>query len=243
MRQVVNPYTRAVPEASPTRGPANREMPPRGFYHAAEVGSLAGVSGNTIGQWKRRGYIRASRDGIDYPNIYSYQDIGEALVVHELIQIQGIKRSDILAAISALRDTYGYSWPLTHGDVRIADSGLEGRPALVVGEGGSVYDVSRPAMWQAVLEWNNIRKLALHLRHGGWAARELGDLQHIEVNPNRLSGRPAIRGTRVFAESAAEMASTREGVRTLKQDYGLTGAQIRDAVRWLDRVRTYEAAA
>lgn len=220
-----------------------RELPARGFYHAAEVGRLAGVSGNTIGQWKRRGYIRASQEGIDYPNLYSYQDIGEAMVVHELIRIDGIKRSEILAAIRALRDTYGYDWPLTHGDVRIAEPDGDSRPLLVIGEGDSIYDVSRLQMWQGVLELGNIRRLASDLRRGGWAARELGDLEHIEVNPNRLSGRPAIRGKRVFAETAADMASTKDGVRTLKRDYGLTKAQIRDAVRWRDRVRTYEVAA
>ncbi len=240
----VRTYTLGVTQAPSS--PATdrvRELPPRGFYHAAEVGRLSGVSGNTIGQWKRHGYIRASQEGIDYPNIYSYQDIGEAMVVHQLIRIEGIKRSEIRAATRALRNTYGLDWPLTHGHLRLADPGSHGRPTLVIGEGNANYDVSRPRMWQGILEMENIRGLAMDLRRGGWAARELGDLEHIEVNPNRLSGRPAIRGKRVFAETAAEMASSKVGIRTLKRDFGLTSAQIRDAVRWSDRVRTYEAVA
>lgn len=223
-----------------------REMSPRGHYLAAEVGQLAGVSGNMIGQWKRHGYIHASRQEDDYPNVYSYQDVGSAMVVHELILIEGIDRDDILAAIRALHTLYGYNWPLLHGDLRIADytSGGDGEPSLlVVDEEGQPYDVSRAEMWQQVLASDNIRSLAHDLRRGGWAARELGDLEHIEVNPNRLSGRPAIRGTRVFAQTAAALGGSASGRKSLHRDYGLSGAQIRDAVRWYERVQAYEVAA
>jgi hypothetical protein len=41
-----------------------------GAFLAGEVGELAGVSGNTIGQWARWGYIRASQSGGD-PHVYS----------------------------------------------------------------------------------------------------------------------------------------------------------------------------
>lgn len=59
-------------------------LAPRGHYLAHEVGWLAGVSGDRIGQWARRGYIRASQsDG--RPHVYSYQDVAEAMVVHELL--------------------------------------------------------------------------------------------------------------------------------------------------------------
>ncbi len=48
-------------------------MPPRGHYLAWEAGQLAGVSGNAIGQWGRRGYIHASQSEA-VPKVYSYQD-------------------------------------------------------------------------------------------------------------------------------------------------------------------------
>jgi len=229
-------------------------MPPRGHYLAAEVGQLAGVSGNMIGQWKRHGYIRASQQEDDYPYIYSYQDVGSAMVVHELILIEGIKRADITAAIRALQELYGYDWPLLHGNLRLADYTIEqivgtttkqvGVPSLViVGNDGAPYDVSRAEMWHQVLNSENIRSLASDLRRGGWAARELGDLEHIEVNPKRLSGRPAIRGTRVFAQNAAVMARSVAGRRALRRDFGLSEDQIRDAIRWHNRVQAYEVAA
>lgn len=243
---MVNSYTCDVPDLPRPDGSNVREMSPRGHYLAAEVGQLAGVSGNMIGQWKRHGYIRASWQDNSYPNIYSYQDVGSAMVIHELILIEGIDRADILAAIRALHILYGYNWPLLHGDLRIADytTSEDGVPSLlVVGEEGKPYDVSRAEMWQQVLASENIRSLAHDLRSGGWAARELGDLEHIEVNPNRLSGRPAIRGTRVFAQTAAVMAGSVNGRQSLHRDYGLSGAQVRDAVRWYERVQAYEVAA
>jgi DNA-binding transcriptional MerR regulator len=54
-----------------------RELPPRGHYLASEVGRLAGVSGQSIGQWARNGYLRSSQsDGP--PRVYSFQDVAEA---------------------------------------------------------------------------------------------------------------------------------------------------------------------
>ena len=60
-------------------------MPPRGHYLAWEAGQLAGASGNAIGQWARRGYIRASQS-TKVPKVYSYQDVAEAMVVHDLLE-------------------------------------------------------------------------------------------------------------------------------------------------------------
>ncbi len=58
---------------------AVKEMGPRGQFLSHVVGPLAGVSGQTIGQWARRGYIRSSQSS-DAPRVYSYQDVAEAMV-------------------------------------------------------------------------------------------------------------------------------------------------------------------
>ena len=55
-----------------------------GRFLAAEVGELAGVSGTTIGQWARRGYIRPSVSG-ELPHVYSVEDVAEAAIVGELL--------------------------------------------------------------------------------------------------------------------------------------------------------------
>jgi DNA-binding transcriptional MerR regulator len=85
------------------------ERQPKGLYLAHEVGRLAGVSGDRVGQWARRGYIRSSQSE-GRPRIYSYQDVAEAMVVHEL----DARRFDlryIRATIDNLRSDYG-EWPL-----------------------------------------------------------------------------------------------------------------------------------
>jgi DNA-binding transcriptional MerR regulator len=102
-------------------------MPPRGHYLAHEVGQLAGVSGNTIGQWAHYGYIRASQsnDG-DYPRVYSFQDVAEAIIVHELVD-KNVPLPVVRPVIESLRDEFG-DWPLqraqletvTAADIQIA---------------------------------------------------------------------------------------------------------------------------
>ena len=86
------------------------EPSPRGFYYAHDVGQLAGVSGRTIGAWKRRGYIRASLSHVGYPNVYSYQDIAEAMVVHELLE-NDVPLRNIRKLLTDLRAEYQDVWP------------------------------------------------------------------------------------------------------------------------------------
>lgn len=197
------------------------EMPAVGRYLAREVGLLAGVSGIKVGQWARRGYIRSSvSEG--RPRIYSYQDIAEAMVVHEL-ESRNVSHRDIKTAIANLAE-FG-NWPLTRAPIS-TDSGR-----VYTREGDRTWDVGRTG-WQQVVNPENLQTIANQLRRGGWAVRAEPGLEHIEVNPERLSGRPTIRGRRIAAAKVAAMATTLQGVRTLKRDYDLSGDEIADAVRW-----------
>jgi uncharacterized protein (DUF433 family) len=208
-------------------------MPPRGRYLAWEAGQLAGVSGLTIGQWARRGYIRSSVEQAT-PRVYSFQDIAEAMVVHELLE-RGVTHRDIRKAIRELGDRYG-DWPLT--DAKLAT--IPGKTRARESEGD--YDIGGLG-WQQVIEPENLEKIRAQLRRGGWAVRALPDLEHIEVDPERLSGRPTIRGRRIAAEDVAEIAAARDGVETLREDYELDEAEIADARRWWREVRRLEAVA
>src|SRR5207253_1449294 len=87
------------------------ELPPVGYYLAHEAGRLAGVSGRTIGQWARRGYIQSSQS-TGRPRVYSYQDVAEAMIVHELLERQA-SHKEIKTAIADLRKQHGRTWPLT----------------------------------------------------------------------------------------------------------------------------------
>jgi DNA-binding transcriptional MerR regulator len=107
---------------------------------AGEAGELAGVSGSTIGQWARRGYIRASQSA-GRPHVYSVEDVAEAAIVHVLLE-RGIRHADVRRAIERLRG-YG-TWPLSEAALATT---AEGRPRLVLREDGDAYALS-PRGWQ-----------------------------------------------------------------------------------------------
>lgn len=213
-------------------------MPPRGRYLAAEVGRLAGVSGGKIGQWARQGYIKSSQ-GTGRPRVYSYQDIAEAMVVHQLLDNHASYKR-IKQTLEELRkDTELGDWPLSQVDFSAV--GAKDRPKIVVKRGGEHFDLTgRP--WHGMVDVGDLRRIAVDLNRGGWAARELPDLRHIEVHPDLLSGRPVIRGRRIAARSAAELAETEQGVAVLRDEYELDDAEINDARRWWGVARRYEAA-
>jgi uncharacterized protein (DUF433 family)/DNA-binding transcriptional MerR regulator len=235
--------------------------PPRGHYLAGEVGRLAGVSGDLIGQWARYGYISSSQSSAQ-PRVYSYEDVAEALALHEL-RDRGFSYPTIQVVLASLHERRGYgSWPLSHAP--IATTG--GTVALV--ENGTAYDLSGHP-WQRLLAEDELqplalgpgrdgsatgarpdprhvegelRPLALDLARGGWAARELPDLRHIEVDPNRLSGRPTIRGRRLRADKVARLAQVPGGRELLRSEYELSEDQIRDAERWWQTTERLGAA-
>jgi DNA-binding transcriptional MerR regulator len=105
-----------------------------GHLLAGEVGELAGVSGNTIGQWARWGYIRASQSDGD-PHVYAVEDVAEAAIVGALLE-RGVKHREVRRAIDQLdRDAYG-EWPLSEA---LLATTAERRPRLVLRENGNAY--------------------------------------------------------------------------------------------------------
>jgi uncharacterized protein (DUF433 family)/DNA-binding transcriptional MerR regulator len=210
------------------------EMPPRGHYTAWEVGQLAGVSGQKVGQWSRRGYISASQSN-EIPKDYSYQDVAEAMVVHDLLD-RGVTHGSIKKAISALRE-YG-DWPLTAAV--LATMKTTERTRLVARRAGELYDVGDRG-WQAVITPDNLQMISGQLQRGGWAVRHLPNLEHIEVDPGLLSGRPAIRGRRIAAQEVAEISEEPNGWDDLVEGYGLSEAEINDARTWWHQVRQLAA--
>lgn len=215
------------------------KLPPVGYYLAHEVGQLAGVSGGRIGQWARYGYIRSSRSE-GRPRVYSYQDVAEAMVVHGLIN-DGMPMSKIRVAVENLRDEFG-AWPLQDAPLY-----TESNRRILLEDSGQLFEVDAKKMpghgviYPVVQD--HLRQIADDLRRGGWAAREHPDLEYIEVNPERLSGRPTIKGRRVPARFVAETARTASGVDLLREEFDLEPAQVDDAVRWLESVDSYLAAA
>ena len=129
---------------------------PHGRFLAGEAGELAGVSGSTIGQWARWGYIRASQSAGD-PHVYSVEDVAEAAMVHTLLE-RGIRHADVRRAIARL-GAYG-EWPLS--DAPLATTG-EGRPRIVLRENGNAYALSDRG-WQLMTAPPPLEDVRLRLR-------------------------------------------------------------------------------
>jgi uncharacterized protein (DUF433 family)/DNA-binding transcriptional MerR regulator len=196
-----------------------------GHYSAAEVGRLAGVSARRIGSWSRYGIIPhvTSR-----PKVYSYADAGEAVLVRYLLD-QEIPTKQIREIVENLRKEYG-QWPLAVAPLEHAG------PFVVVREGDRIFFSALDA-GQSVIAGTLINLQAVRdaLSHGGWAAYK-NPREHIEVDPDLHSGQPVVRGRRLPTELVAEIAREEDGRRILREDYGLSEAEIRDALAYEDDV-------
>jgi len=211
------------------------EIPAHGHYLAGEVGLLAGVSGDRIGQWARWGHIRSSRSERE-PRVYSYEDVAEAMFVHELEEL-GADLPSIRRAVERLRERQHVGWPLQRNRGRLGAA----NGTVVEFEGDEAYDLgARSPSEQGVLETPDLHRVAAELERGGWAARLLPGLRHIEVNPDRLGGRPVIRGRRTAAQDVAMLAAAPGGREVLRDDYDLADEQIDDAVSWWATARAFE---
>ena len=213
-------------------------LPPRGHYLAQEVGQLAGVSGNTIGQWAHYGYLRASQSKPgEYPRVYSFQDAAEAIMVHELLD-QKVPLQVLRPVIESLRERFG-DWPLQNTMLETVSASEVSVASLLVREGDRRLELGGHG-WQIVEDAAvSPQRVSADLHRGGWAVRQLPGLRHIEVDPDRLSGRPAIRGRRVPISLVVELAATLEGEEILREDYDLSSHQIHDAQRWWDATTAY----
>ena len=116
------------------------------------------MSGSTIGQWARWGYIRASQSAGD-PHVYSVEDVAEAAIVHELLR-RGVRHADVRRAIDRLR-TYG-TWPLSEAPLATT---TETRPRLVLRENGGAYELS-PRGWQLMAAPPPLDDVRLRLSRG-----------------------------------------------------------------------------
>jgi DNA-binding transcriptional MerR regulator len=130
-----------------------------GHFLAGEVGELAGVSGNTIGQWARWGYIRASQSAGD-PHVYSVEDVAEAAIVRALLA-RGVRHRDVRRAIERLDPAHYGEWPLSEAPLATT---AEGRPRIVLRENGDAYALSDRG-WQLMAAPPRLEDVRLRLRH------------------------------------------------------------------------------
>jgi hypothetical protein len=115
------------------------------------------VSGNTIGQWARWGYIRASQSTGD-PHVYSVEDVAEAAMVKALLD-RGVSHMMVRRAISQLA-SYG-DWPLSEASLAVTERGR-----IVLREDGGDFALS-PRGWQRMVAPPPMRDVRLRLRRAG----------------------------------------------------------------------------
>src|SRR3712207_3978364 len=128
-----------------------------GHLLAGDAGELVGVSGTTIGQWARHGYIRPSQSA-ELPHVYAVEDVGEASIVAALLG-RGVRHADVRRAIERLRG-YG-DWPLSEAE--LATTVGEGRPRIVLREGDRRF-VLGDRGWQQVVVAPDSEPVRLRLR-------------------------------------------------------------------------------
>lgn len=205
-----------------------------GYYTAREVARLAGVSPRKVGSWARYGIIVPSVS--TRPNIYSYADTGEAMLANYLVK-EGKKPRDVREIVHMLRAKHG-QWPL-------ATAPLAHDGSLLVAwdeEQQKWVSVDKPGHDVIGATLLNLKLIRNALGHGGWAAIRTRR-EHIEVDPDRHSGDPVIRGRRLATALVAALAKQPDGRATLKSDYDLSDAQIDDAVGYEEDVAALVAAA
>jgi uncharacterized protein (DUF433 family)/DNA-binding transcriptional MerR regulator len=197
-----------------------------GRYSADEVGRLAGVSARRVGQWARYGIIPSVSEK---PRVYSYADAGEAVLVRYLVNL-GLRPKDVRQIVLDLRKRFGL-WPL-------ATSPLEHDGKLVVlKEGKGLYvSVLKPGHEVIAGTLIDLKAVRAALERGGWVSLK-NPREHIEVDPERLSGRPTVRGRRVATEMVANIAAKPDGRDVLREEFDLTDEEIDDAVAYENDVR------
>lgn len=193
---------------------------PIGHYTADQIARLAGVSTSRIGAWAALGLVPSVRQN---PNVYSYADAGEAILVHYLVD-QGRRPGEVRDIVVALRGRYG-RWPLSNAP-------LENDGALVVvREGENLHFV--PQTDQRVISGTliNLRTVREALRHGGWVAID-APRPLIRVDPTRHSGAPTLAGRRIPTSLVVDLAEDEDGREALREGYALTEEEVAAAISY-----------
>lgn len=205
---------------------------PIGYYTAREVARLAGVTPHRVGRWAREGIILPSVSR--RPNIYSYADAGEAILAHYLVE-QGKRPREIKQIVHKLREEWG-NWPLA-----TAPLAHDGTLVVIKRDDDVFLSVDREAHEVIGGTLINLKVIRAALERGGWVAIE-HPRDHIEVDPDRHSGAPVIKGRRISTRRVASVAAMEGGRKILRDEYGLTDPEIDDALGYEGDLARLDAA-
>lgn len=207
-----------------------------GVYSPGMTGALAGVSGQSVGQWARHRLIQPSVYRGRPANLYSYYDVAEAVVVRWLVELRFSHRV-IRKALDSVRGDYP-NWPLLRAPLAVGRLSIDDRARLVRRVADGTYmdavDASRPE--QVVIKPALLDQARDMLAHGGWVAA-VKNLQRIEVRPLKLGGAPSLVDRRWTVEQVARLAWDAEGRDVLVSTYGLSDQEIDESLSWMEGAR------
>jgi uncharacterized protein (DUF433 family) len=156
--------------------------------------------------------------------VYSYADAGEAVLVRYLIGL-GYKPREVREVVEQLRKKFG-EWPLASAPLE-----HDGKLLVIKDASGVYISVQRPDHEVIAGTLIDLRAVRAALERGGWVSVET-QREYIEVDPERLSGRPTIKGRRIATETVADLAQRPEGRALLIEDFGLSEDEIEAAVNY-----------
>lgn len=215
------------------------DQPPTGHYPLSEAAWIAGLQPRRLSYWVRRGYATASQSPSP-PLLFCYQDIAEAMLIHELLH-RHVPWTEIKGMLEGLLSGPN-RWPLSHESLSTVRAPNVRRAALVRNKDGAVYH-REGSSWQQMLNPKLLGLIANRMRRGGWAVVLDPSIKHISIDPDYLSGRPRISGHRIAAVDVATLAENPAGREILLRDYRLRPVEIDDAVKWWQAVHRAHRAA
>lgn len=219
----------------------------REVYVYAEVDRLVGLRGGTARRWLN-GY---ERSGTTYepilrvtPNETPWVTWGEFVEVRMLAEFRDrdkVRTSRLRAAVDSLRRTYTYRYPLAYLqpylDVHDRDLTISGEDLglpdeeIIVRTGQRLLGDAKWLADVAILDHDDDGKqLFVQLP----ADKDFAD---IVINPARLSGQPTFAGSRVSPVTIAGMAKGGVPHEDLAADYGLSLAQVQQAISYTEKYR------
>jgi uncharacterized protein (DUF433 family)/DNA-binding transcriptional MerR regulator len=199
----------------------NPQLQSVGYYTTADVARLAGLTPHRVARWARMGIIQRSVSS--RPSIYSYADVGEAILAHYLLD-QGKRPGKIRELVEHLREEYG-QWPLAAAPLE------HDGPLCVIWDEGEGVHVSVDIPGHKVMEKTllDLKEIREALSQGGWVSLRNPRI-HVEIDPDRHSGEPVVKGRRLATNRVASLAAEPSGRIALHKDFDLTDAEIDDAV-------------
>lgn len=217
---------------------------PRGHYPLSEAAWIVGLRPQRISRWVSGRHVCASQQDAP-PFVFCYQDLAEMLLIHDLLENHRVPWREITETMAGLRNEHG-CWPLSRESLANplttmrADS--SSRASLAIERDGALYQ-RRGDSWQQLLNPQTLGFITDKLSRGGWAVVLEPSLEHISIDPDYLSGRPAIKGRRVSAVDVATLAGDPGGEKILLDHFRLGRAEIDDAVKWWSAIQRTRAAA